>query len=112
MITDSVSGLLPWFKLPWVVAVLRSKTDLVSAGQDGCGAGGCCRTQSLFREPQKYKNPLDSWVSAVSLCLKSLIRRLHGGERGIRTLDRVLAYTPLAGVRLQPLGQLSIGKDY
>ena len=30
-----------------------------------------------------------------------------GGERGIRTLDRVLAYTPLAGVRLQPLGQLS-----
>ena len=32
-----------------------------------------------------------------------------GGERGIRTLDRVLAYTPLAGVRLQPLGQLSVG---
>ena len=31
----------------------------------------------------------------------------YGGERGIRTLDRVLAYTPLAGVRLQPLGQLS-----
>ena len=32
-----------------------------------------------------------------------------GGDRGIRTLDRVLAYTPLAGVRLQPLGQLSKG---
>ena len=34
---------------------------------------------------------------------------IYGGERGIRTLDRVLAYTPLAGVRLQPLGQLSVG---
>ena len=30
-----------------------------------------------------------------------------GGERGIRTLDRVLTYTPLAGERLQPLGHLS-----
>ncbi len=30
-----------------------------------------------------------------------------GGERGIRTLDRVLTYTPLAGARLQPLGHLS-----
>jgi len=31
----------------------------------------------------------------------------NGGERGIRTLDRVLTYTPLAGARLQPLGHLS-----
>ncbi len=31
---------------------------------------------------------------------------LNGGERGIRTLD-TLPYTPLAGARLQPLGQLS-----
>ena len=30
-----------------------------------------------------------------------------GGERGIRTLDTLLAYTPLAGVRLRPLGHLS-----
>ena len=28
-------------------------------------------------------------------------------ERGIRTLDRGLTYTPLAGERLQPLGHLS-----
>ena len=34
-----------------------------------------------------------------------------GGERGIRTLDRVLTYTPLAGERLQPLGHLSIMRD-
>ena len=30
-----------------------------------------------------------------------------GGERGIRTLDTVLAYTHFPGVRLQPLGHLS-----
>ncbi len=32
---------------------------------------------------------------------------MNGGERGIRTLDRGLTYTPLAGERLQPLGHLS-----
>ena len=30
-----------------------------------------------------------------------------GGEGGIRTLDGLLAHTPLAGERLQPLGHLS-----
>ncbi len=30
-----------------------------------------------------------------------------GGEGGIRTLDRVLAYTHFPGVLLQPLGHLS-----
>ena len=38
--------------------------------------------------------------------------RLNGGERGIRTLDRGLAYTPLAGERLQPLGHLSVNNDF
>jgi hypothetical protein len=33
--------------------------------------------------------------------------KTDGGERGIRTLDRGLTYTPLAGERLQPLGHLS-----
>jgi len=32
---------------------------------------------------------------------------LIGGERGIRTLDGLLAHTPLAGERLRPLGHLS-----
>ena len=31
-----------------------------------------------------------------------------GGERGIRTLEGLLALTPLAGVRLRPLGHLSV----
>ena len=37
-----------------------------------------------------------------------LDRRLFGGEGGIRTLDTLLTYTPLAGERLQPLGHFTI----
>ena len=41
---------------------------------------------------------------------------MYGGERGIRTLDRLLTYTPLAGARLQPLGHFSVivlvGSEY
>ena len=33
---------------------------------------------------------------------------MYGGERGIRTLDTLLTYTPLAGARLQPLGHFSV----
>ena len=36
-----------------------------------------------------------------ALCFKD------GGEGGIRTLDTLLTYTPLAGERLQPLGHFS-----
>jgi hypothetical protein len=36
-------------------------------------------------------------------------RRRTGGERGIRTLEGLLTLTPLAGVRLRPLGHLSAG---
>ena len=32
-----------------------------------------------------------------------------GGERGIRTLDTLLGYAPLAGEYLRPLGHLTIG---
>ena len=33
---------------------------------------------------------------------------MFGGEGGIRTLDTLLTYTPLAGERLQPLGHFTI----
>ena len=36
---------------------------------------------------------------------------VFGGEGGIRTLDTLLTYTPLAGARLQPLGHFSINFD-
>ena len=35
------------------------------------------------------------------------IKGITGGERGIRTLEGLLTLTPLAGVRLRPLGHLS-----
>ena len=37
----------------------------------------------------------------------TLPRFSNGGEGGIRTLDTLLTYTPLAGERLQPLGHFS-----
>lgn len=37
-------------------------------------------------------------------------KEIYGGERGIRTLDGLLTHTPLAGVRLRPLGHLSATK--
>ncbi len=33
----------------------------------------------------------------------------NGGDEGIRTLDELLAHTPLAGERLRPLGHVSVG---
>src|SRR5688500_4211545 len=35
------------------------------------------------------------------------LKEFSGGERGIRTLEGLLTLTPLAGVRLRPLGHLS-----
>jgi hypothetical protein len=66
-------------------------------------------------------------ASAVQICSRQISRTLSsprtryplyshficisaygiGGERGIRTLDGLLTHTPLAGVRLRPLGHLS-----
>ena len=46
----------------------------------------------------KQKNP----------CANRGLMILFGGERGIRTLDTRLTYTPLAGARLQPLGHFSM----
>jgi integrase len=42
---------------------------------------------------------------------KCLNKRMKvGGERGIRTLEGLLTLTPLAGVRLRPLGHLSVSE--
>ena len=40
------------------------------------------------------------------------MRKVIGGERGIRTLEGLLTLTPLAGVRLRPLGHLSGGRNH
>lgn len=51
----------------------------------------------IFYWGQKRQNPLHERVSAI----------LTGGERGIRTLDRLLTYTRFPGVLLKPLGHLT-----
>ena len=43
----------------------------------------------------------------VTTCYVEGLEVNFGGERGIRTLEGLLALTPLAGVRLRPLGHLS-----
>ena len=46
-------------------------------------------------------------LSYGRVILQVTARKGLGGERGIRTLDGLLTHTPLAGVRLRPLGHLS-----
>ena len=38
---------------------------------------------------------------------QEITQKRTGGEGGIRTLDTLLTYTPLAGERLQPLGHFT-----
>jgi hypothetical protein len=58
----------------------------------GCGHDG--RSNPRSRVLTSGRTPTHSLAST-------------GGERGIRTLEGLLTLTPLAGVRLRPLGHLS-----
>ena len=46
-------------------------------------------------------------ASGGGLVVKPACHILNGGEEGIRTLEKLLTSTPLAGARLRPLGHLS-----
>ena len=46
-------------------------------------------------------------IAAMGVLAYLLPQCGSGGEGGIRTLDTLLTYTPLAGERLQPLGHFS-----
>jgi hypothetical protein len=66
----------------------------------------CCRFAPLDRsarysdiEALKQANGRDPVTQSS--------KEISGGERGIRTLEGLLTLTPLAGVRLRPLGHLS-----
>jgi hypothetical protein len=48
----------------------------------------------------------------MATCYVEKLAVNSGGERGIRTLEGLLALTPLAGVRLRPLGHLSGGRNH
>jgi hypothetical protein len=76
--------------------------------------GGCASKQlkaSLLRivcffiRPHLQKRTFD--VSQIKKPAFRLAFTCFGGERGIRTLDTLLAYTHFPGVLLQPLGHLS-----
>jgi hypothetical protein len=57
--------------------------------------------------PEGFEPPTPWFVARYSIQLSYGRVLLIGGERGIRTLDGLLAHTPLAGERLRPLGHLS-----
>ncbi len=53
-------------------------------------------------------NPSPASLPIKKPCKRHIYKALsNGGEGGIRTLDTLLTYTPLAGERLQPLGHFS-----
>jgi hypothetical protein len=68
------------------------------------------------RTPTTSLIPLHSpdFVTSLSLASRRCsanrgkLKEWIGGERGIRTLEGLLTLTPLAGVRLRPLGHLSV----
>lgn len=64
--------------------------------------------KNLNGAPKRSRTSNRSVRSRVLYPIELWVRnKKNGGERGIRTLDRVLPYTPLAGARLQPLGHLT-----
>ena len=76
------------------------------------GAPGEIRTPDhLVRSQVLYPAELRAHRLKLSVYLARRRRvrrgREAGGERGIRTLEGLLTLTPLAGVRLRPLGHLS-----
>ena len=58
-----------------------------------------------------WRFPGSGESTAGSLPRKARSSRSLGGERGIRTLEGLLTLTPLAGVRLRPLGHLSAARN-
>ena len=58
-------------------------------------------------EPDYIDRWFELWNFLVPTNTTLRVNLNNGGERGIRTLDTLLTYIPLAGARLQPLGQLS-----
>ena len=60
---------------------------------------------SHFGEPVRGLTLLSTQKKSPASVMRGIF---IGGEGGIRTLDTLLTYTPLAGARLQPLGHFSI----
>ena len=77
--------------------------ELTQRGATPVGfASKLCSAQSLSNQRIRPYRPLPKTKKGPCGTL-----RVFGGEGGIRTLDTLLTYTPLAGERLQPLGHFS-----
>ena len=66
---------------------------------------------SSLARPERFELPTFWFVARHSIQLsygRVFTGNSTGGERGIRTLEGLLTLTPLAGVRLRPLGHLSV----
>src|SRR5579872_7029211 len=74
-----------------------ARPRLVPAGPPSPSQKAPCHPSHPERSSNLLGGPVEGGESEVS-----------GGERGIRTLDGLLTHTPLAGVRLRPLGHLSV----
>src|SRR6185312_13146821 len=69
-----------------------------------CGSQGASDCQSLLRRASGRYPPRDGSTGRLR---STNALAVTGGQRGIRTLEGLLTLTPLAGVRLRPLGHLS-----
>ena len=95
---------------------MTKKLILVALAFSPTSFAGCLqRAQSTDRDPTNAKRVTQSKtlvkfarVKKLNPCKNRGLVILYGGERGIRTLDTRLTYTPLAGARLQPLGHFSV----
>ncbi len=57
---------------------------------------------------QKAKKPYKSRLFELLWTYLDFLKLTLGGDGGIRTLDALLAHTPLAGEHLRPLGHVSV----
>ena len=77
--------------------------ELTPRGASPVGfASKLCSKQSFSNQRVRPHRPLPKTQKGPFGTLN-----VFGGEGGIRTLDTLLTYTPLAGERLQPLGHFS-----
>ena len=70
------------------------------------------RLRESVRDGLRNQNAENRGIFSATETARDAVRKVIGGERGIRTLEGLLTLTPLAGVRLRPLGHLSGGRNH
>ncbi len=80
-------------------------TNSLQAISQSYGPPAASKTLHVLSNPARDLTLLTHHKKSPASTMRGTI---YGGERGIRTLDTLLTYTPLAGARLQPLGHFSV----